>query len=33
MSGNQDITGALVDILFTLSLSYVAGKAYEKIAG
>jgi hypothetical protein len=31
MSGSQDITGAFVDILFTLTLSYVTGKTYEKI--
>ncbi|HIF38082.1 MAG TPA: hypothetical protein EYQ69_02345 [Gemmatimonadetes bacterium] len=33
MSGSQDITGAVVDILFTLILSYVAGKTYEKVTG
>lgn len=33
MTGNQNAVGAIVDILFTLTLSYVAGKSYEKVAG
>ena len=32
MIGNQNSLGAIIDIFFTLTLSYVAGKTYEKVA-
>ena len=32
MGGTQSASGAIVDIIFTLSLSYTAGKTYERVS-